>query len=86
LGKIVENEEKPLKNKVDKREVLKFGGFFVQRWDSWVWAGFARLESPRLASIINTLLKQKRFQALREFAEKAKKEHNIKVEIIQEED
>jgi len=38
------------------------------------------------ASIINTLLKQKRFQALREFAEKAKKEHNIKVEIIQEED
>jgi len=38
------------------------------------------------ASIVHSLLAQKKFQALREFAEKAKKEHNIKVEIIQEED
>lgn len=38
------------------------------------------------ASIINSLLTQKKLQALRELAEKAKQEHDIKVEIIQQED
>jgi len=36
-------------------------------------------------AITFTVLAQKKYEAVREFAEKAKKEHNIKVEIIQEE-
>jgi len=36
-------------------------------------------------SIVHSVLAKKQFQAISDFAEKAKKEHNIKVEIIQEE-
>ena len=36
-------------------------------------------------AITFSVLAQQKYEAVREFAEKAKKEHNIKVEIMQEE-